>query len=177
MQGFLGEKLSFPSHLWTHNVKEREKSFLPFRSLIRHPDSKPSLVHSGRKGGTLVTNFDQVGHYLFFPQKSFWLLWKLPQQLSTPDCDPLTAVDRFARKRKFTSYLFPNLKRSFPFPFYFLQGECSCCSSELCRLVFELKNLARMEGEPARLPLPPVAAAARRVLIYSNYSSRSAVSH
>lgn len=104
------------------------------------------------------------------------MLWKLPQQLSTPGCDPLTAADIFARKRKFTSYLFPNLKGTLSFAFDFLQGE-GPCSSELCRLVFELKSLTRMEGEPAYLSVPPVAAAARRALIYSNYSRRSAVSH
>lgn len=92
---------------------------------------------------------------------------KVPQQLSTPNCDPLAAVDRFARKRKFTRYLFPNLKGSFSFAFCLLQGKGSC-SSELCRLVFELKSLTRMKGELAPQSLPPVAAATTLARIYSN---------
>lgn len=115
---------------------EREGKVLPciqklIQTLTRGPGSKASIVNSDRKGRTLFTNFDQVSHNVFFPQKTFWVLWKLPQQLSTPDCDPLTAV-----KRKFSSYLFRNLEGSFSVTFYFLQGEGSC-SSELCSVWVE----------------------------------------
>lgn len=92
----------------------------------------------------LFTNLDQVRNNLFFPQKqsdfgatlkSFWLLWKLPEQLSTPGCSPLTVAGRFAKKRKLTGYLFiSKLRGEFYFIFYFLEGEGPCCSSELCKL-------------------------------------------
>jgi len=137
----------------------------------------------------LFTNLDQVSNNIFFPQKwsdfwatlrSLWFPWKLLEQLPTSGPYPLTAASRFARKRKLTSYLFPNFKGIFSLTFYFLEGEGPFCNSELCGLakpVCALKALAGMavvleQREPARPSLPPVAAAARCALIYSNYCNQ-----
>lgn len=204
-RGLSGERLASSALPRIPKCKDtgavRERSLPTVKSPYR-PSAEPwiqsinSVFRWGRRNlfSLLFTNLDQVSNNLFLPQKRsdfgatlkrLWWLWKLPQQLSTPGRNPLTAAGRFARKRKLTSYLLPNLKGSFSFTFYFLEGEGRCCRSELCRLatpVCALKTLAAMavapkQGEPAPPSLPPVAAAARHALIYSNDSRLSAVSH